>query len=128
MTALSQDRATSERDGRERSFTVATGSTIYAGSLVMLDGSTVKPGAVASSKIAVGRAENPAKAGETIKVRRGMFRWSNDTANGGNLRTQDIGTNAYMLDDQTVSRISTGRSIAGKVFDVEDSGVWVETT
>ena len=126
MTALTSDRATSQRDGRERSFTVASGVTIYAGALVMLDGATVKPGAVASNKRAVGRAEADATAGDTVKVRRGVFRWANDTATNGNLRTQDIGQDAYILDDQTVSRIATSRTVAGKVFDVEDNGVWVE--
>ena len=131
MPALSAERDTPQRDGGTREIKVAASVTIYAGSIVMLDGAYAKPGAVAASKIPLGRAEetitNGATAGAvSVRVKRGVFRFANDTTANGDLRAQEIGSDCYIKDDQTVSRISTSRTAAGKVFDVDDDGVWVE--
>ena len=40
----------------------------------------------------------------------------------------DIGADCYIVDDQTVAKTSATntRSVAGKVFDVDAEGVWVD--
>ena len=40
----------------------------------------------------------------------------------------NVGGEAYVLDDNTVSLLATGRSIAGIIFQVDVTGVWVTTT
>lgn len=39
----------------------------------------------------------------------------------------DIGSDCYIVDDQTVAKTSGSatRSVAGKIFDVDAAGVWV---
>ena len=39
MTALTKDRMTSEREGRQVTDPLATGATVYAGSMYVLDAS-----------------------------------------------------------------------------------------
>ena len=40
----------------------------------------------------------------------------------------DIGSDCFIVDDQTVAKTSATntRSVAGKVFDVDADGVWVD--
>jgi hypothetical protein len=56
----------------------------------------------------------------------GTFRYENSVA--ADLITRaDIGSDAYGVDDQTVAKTNGGatRSAVGKIFDVDDQGVWV---
>ena len=134
MTALTSDRNTPQRPGTDFSFPVAASTTIYAGSLVVLDGlGNAKPGGVATGLITVGRAErrvvNAGLAGaEVVPVQRGIFRWGNSAA-GDLITAAEIGDACYIVDDQTVAKTSAGgtRSPAGLVVDVDDIGVFVDT-
>ncbi|SFM68170.1 hypothetical protein [Thermodesulforhabdus norvegica] len=118
-----------------REFPVAAGKTIYAGGLVVLKNGYAEPGSTATGLVAVGRAEeyvdnSGGQNGDvTVRVRRGIFRYGNSADTDAITRT-DIGSQCYVVDDETVAKTDgTGtRSVAGKVFDVDDEGVWVEFT
>lgn len=134
MAALTKGRNTPERSGDARSLPVNGGSKIYPGALVAIDASGYAlPFAVATTLKSAGRAEELADntAGAhgdiNVRVRAGIFRFANSAA--ADLITRaDIGSDCYGVDDQTVAKTSgtNTRSIAGKVFDVDDQGVWVK--
>ncbi len=134
MTALTSDRDTAQRSGIDFSFPVAAATTIFNGSLVVLDAAgNAKPGATAAGLTAVGRAEarvvNAGAAGdETVPVQRGIFRWGN-SGSGDAITAAEIGDACYIVDDQTVAKTSAGgtRSPAGLVVAVDAQGVWVDT-
>lgn len=121
-------------------------TTIYAGGLVVVDGTTglAEPATAAASKVAVGVAEVPpaskiasdgsytstsVTSGSTgatyIQVRRGVFFFNNKAAD---LVTDAMlgQAKAYIEDDNTVRATATASSVAGRVIEVETSGVWVE--
>lgn len=134
MTALLMDRRTPERTGDRRQHPVKAGETVYAGALVALgaDGFAV-PMSTATGLIALGRcegrADNSIGANGDIQVMvgAGIYHFANSLA-ADEITTADIGTTCYGVDDQTVARTDgTGtRSAAGKVFDVDAKGVWVD--
>jgi|APLak6261664116_1056043.scaffolds.fasta_scaffold10739_2 hypothetical protein len=130
--ALNKDRNTPERDGVDVVHPVAGTKKIYAGALVVLNATGyAEPGSTATTLTAAGRAEEQvdnssgADGALTIKVRRGVFRFSNHT---DAVTRTEIGQSCYIVDDQTVAKTDgTGtRSVAGKVVDIDGSGVWVE--
>lgn len=92
-------------------------TTIYAGSIVMIDAGYAKPGATASSKLAAGRAAetktNSGSAGdESIDVEEGIFLFDNDS--GDALTQAEAGALCYIKDDATVCKTSTSKSAAGR--------------
>ena len=136
MTALSQDRATPQRDGNDRVLPVAANAVIHAGALVVVNAAGfAQPGdASAATHAAAGRAEEPVdntggRAGDvTVRVQRGVFRWAN-SAGADEIDNSHIGGPCYVIDDQTVAATNGAgsRSAAGTVFDVDAQGVWVIT-
>lgn len=133
MTALTQPCATPSEEGVRRQFPVAAGVKIYQGALVVLvAGGWASPGAAATGLIAVGRARctvdntGGANGAKSVEVDKGTFRWANDAANP--IAQANVGGEAYVLDDNTVSLLGTGRSIAEIIFQVDVTGVWVTTT
>lgn len=129
MTALAADRNTPSREGTLYEYPVAAATEIFAGSLVVLDASgDAAPGSTATGLVAVGRAEeyvnNPGAAGaERVRVRAGTFAW----VNGDTITKAHIGDTAYITDDQTVAKLGTSKSPAGRIVDVDSDGVWVRT-
>lgn len=130
MTALTADRDTPERAGKGFSNDVAASTEIFAGSLVVLDTSgNAEPGTTATGKVAAGRAKtyvdnsSGAAGDKTIVIEPGTFKW----ANGDSITKANIGDAAYIVDDQTVSKGSSGKSQAGIIVGVDSDGVWVET-
>ena len=133
MTALSADRMTPVRGDKEiHSFGVKAGAKIYAGALVVLNAGYAAPGSAAAGLIAAGRAEHYAdnSAGANgdinVKVRAGIFQFKNSAA-ADLIAVTEIGTDCYVVDDQTVAKTSNSnaRSVAGKVMGVDANGVWV---
>jgi hypothetical protein len=57
-----------------------------------------------------------------------VFRWEN-SANADLITQAEVGTDCYIVDDQTVAKTSATntRSKAGRVVSVDDAGVWVAT-
>lgn len=134
--ALSADRATPNRGaGLRRGLPVAASTRIYAGALACVSTSTgyATKGATATTLRAVGVAVEHADnssglAGDiSVQVERGVWLMLN-SASADQLTRADIGADCYIVDDQTVAKTSGSntRSVAGKVWDVDASGVWVE--
>lgn len=135
MTAITTERDTQRRLGHQVAYPVLAATKVLAGTLVVLTAAGyAQGGAVATTLKAVGMAQetadNTAGASGDIKVtvrRDGWFRFANSAA-GDLLTIADIGASCYILDNQTVAKTDgTGtRSVAGKVRDVDASGVWIE--
>jgi len=130
MTSLAGPRATPSEEGIRRLLPLAAGVTIYQGAQVVLNaGGWAEPGVSAAGLVAVGRAKTTvsnvggANGAAYVVVERGTFLWANDATNPVTLA--NVGQSAYVLDDQTVSILGTSRSLAGIVFQVDASGVWV---
>lgn len=134
MTALSADRQAPYKEGVEIPIPVGASKTIYAGSLVCIDGSTryAEAGSDASGKIFVGVAQQQVVdtsgvAGtETVTVRRkGLFLFNLSTT-----ATQaDVGKSVFVKDDQTVALAAnvTYAIYCGAIAAIESSTqVWVE--
>ena len=133
MAALTADRHTPMKDGELISVPVAAGKKIYAGALVVSKGGYAAPGEKADSGIAyLGRAEEQvdnsggAAAAKSVLVRRNRaFKWAN--ASSGAVTQAEVGSAAYILDDQTVTKTAAGatKTDPAVVLGVDDDGVWV---
>jgi hypothetical protein len=123
MPSLTEDRNTPRRGA-----TVQVGDTvaaaIMAGAMYTLDATgAAKPSVAADKKPVRAVATCRAAVGDSlVRGERSTFRFDN-SAGAAEIKRADIGANAYVADDHTVSK--TGSSIAGEVIDVDDVGVWV---
>ena len=133
MAALTADRNTPRAQGDLLELPMKGATTIFAGSLACLTAAGFAvPGSVATTLLAVGRAEEQktndgADGAATIKIRRGAFRFANSAA-GDAITWADYGKQIYVVDDQTVAKTNGGntRSVAGICRGVDAQGVWVE--
>jgi hypothetical protein len=130
--SLTAARATVQIEGKRRQFPVAANVTIYQGAQVMLLGGYATPGAPAVGGIGVGVAEETvsnvggAAGAVNIETRTGVWCFANYASDPVPL-TQ-VGQNCYIVNDETVGATngSNTRSVAGVVFNVDSSGVWVK--
>lgn len=131
---LTAGRNTHQRDGDLVSLKVAAATKIYGGGMVMVSatGYAVR-GQTGANLIYVGRAEATidnlagANGDQTVLVkRRKAFKWNNSSADP--ITVADLFKTAYVVDDETVARTanSGARSVAGKIIEVADDGVWIE--
>ena len=124
MADATQDISTHIRNENlaiARTLTVATGSTIYEGTLVGIDTGEAKT--ISTSKIVAGFAVKKAAAATTVTV------WYNvvmKIALSGAAVT-DIGTTAYASDNQTATT-TPNTAILGPIVDVETGYAWVHLT
>lgn len=134
--AMTAGRNTAEiLEGRTLTLPVAADTTIFEGSLIALDASGNAAMATKGENLtAAGRAEEyvdntgGAAGDKMVTVRRGVFKWDNDPATVNRVTKAHVLQNCYMLDDCTVTSLSTGSSVAGKVIGTDpDGGVIVET-
>ena len=133
MAALTQARNTAELHvgaihyNFERE--VASGSTVYAGSIAAQNSSgKAVPAADTASLVVLGRAEKTVGGGGNALIRTGVFLFDNGTSSE-ELAAADIGSAAYIVDDHTVGKAGgTNHIPAGIVIDVTDEGVAVEIT
>lgn len=136
MTALAQERDTQRRAGDLAAGPVAAATKIFAGSMVCAQtgAAFLTKGATATTLRGVGvadeTADNTAGAAGAINVkyrRDGWFRFANSAA-GDLITLVDVGADCYIVDDQTVAKTNgtATRSVAGKVRDVDATGVWIE--
>lgn len=106
--------------------TVEAGGTIYEGGMVAINssGKAVAAAVTAGYKV-VGRAENAAKSGEKVKIRRGVFGWDNNTTNA--VVATDVGKPAYVVDDHTVTATAGGSGatniVAGIIKGLDENGL-----
>ena len=130
MSALTEARDTREIAAGgvhyTREFTVATGSTVYAGAITAVNSSGKAIPATSSGAITVvGRAENTATGGEAVKTRSGMFLYN--PVSSGAISVTDLNKKCYVVDDHTVTLTSgTSAVVAGVVRDVVSGGVVTE--
>ena len=133
-TALTADRTSPTRTG-DYVAPLQGSNVIFAGSIVAVDtnGLALPAANVADLKV-VGRAEVYSNntgdhylATRTVQVRRGIFQWDNGATN--NLTRANISDPVYAIDDQTVGRTNeaTNAVVAGRIVDVDASGIWVDT-
>lgn len=104
-----------------------TATTVYQGSLVCIDAGYAAPARTATGLIVMGRAESTvvnsgANGALFVTVRRGVFKWANADAVAA-----DLGKTLYANDDQTVSVVLTGKSVAGKLLQIDSDGAWCES-
>lgn len=135
MTATTLERDTQRRLGDQVAYPVLAATKVLAGTLVVLTAAGyAQGGAVATTLKAAGVAQdtvdNTAGASGDLKVtvrRDGWHRFANSAA-GDLITIADINANCYIVDNQTVAKTdgTATRSIAGKVRDIDASGVWIE--
>lgn len=136
MTAATKDRNTQEMaPGRSRAFAMAASAKVYAGTIAAIDAAgNVNKGITSTAIRAVGVFTQPydntggAAGAITAEVNRGVFGPFANSAAGDLIAAADVGADCYIVDDQTVAKTSgtSTRSVAGKVWQVDASGVWVE--
>lgn len=112
-----------ERKGRQAVFALAANEKVFEGEIGVINvaGAVVAATAAAGLK-AFGRIESVEDGKVTMK--KGCFKYQNSSSDA--LSAADIGSDCYIADSCTVCKTATGKSKAGKVFLVEDSGVWVD--
>ncbi len=129
MTSLTTDKNTPSRDEELVSYGVATAKKLFAGSIAVINASGyIQPGTIATGLIAAGRADeqvdNTTGADGAVSanvIRNKAFKWDN----AGDIVQADVGKKAYITDDQTVTAVSSGKSVLGTITDVDSDGVWV---
>ena len=127
MAALTGPRNTAKIDDpvipRTMALPVAAATTIYAGSIVCTNtAGYAVPGSTSTTLKTWGRAKNtivnPGAAGAmTVEIDRGAFPYNMGTA-GDAVTIADRGALVYVIDDQTVAKVATARSLAGLLLDV----------
>jgi hypothetical protein len=129
---LSAGRNTIEiQDGKTLILPVKANAKIFEGSLVALDAlGYAIAGNTAEGLIAAGRSEEfidntgGVDGAVSVKVRRGVFKYNNDDTDP--VTAQDIKKECYILDDETVTMLAVGTSVAGKVIGLDNDEVLVE--
>lgn len=134
MTALTQDRNTLRREGAQMEPPLAANARIFGGALVAINaagyavaGST--SASLTGAGVAERRADNTGGTAGAIRVRLSKLphQFGNSAATDA-ITLADLGKDCFIVDDQTVAKTDgTGtRSRAGRVFDVDADGVWVD--
>lgn len=133
MTALAQSKARRFEAWKHKSFTLASGSVAYKGGRACLNSSgKVVPASSATGLFAIGIFDEDVDATAadkpvSVDLEKELIVERFVNAGSGAVAATDVGSVAYMLDDQTVTMTSTGRSIAGRVWDVSATkGVAIE--
>lgn len=134
MAALTQGRNTKRRSGDRRTLAVAASVKCFAGAIATRDANgRTTPGATATTLRGIGVYERDVdnsggSAGAvSADIAVGIFAFGNSSA-GDLIARSDIGADCYIVDDQTVAKThgTNTRSVAGRIFDVDADGVWVE--
>lgn len=134
MTAATKDRDTQELGGRLRAAPIAANVKCYAGTLACIDASgNMTKGATATTLKCVGVFAQPydntggAAGAFMAEAKQGVFGPFANSAAGDAIALKDVKSPCYIVDDQTVALTSGGstRSVAGTIYNVDASGVWV---
>lgn len=132
MGNLTANRDTPEVGGRYLSLPVKGATTIHQGSLVAVDANGYAvPGKKAEGLAAAGRAEETVENLEgdgavAVRVCRGVFVFANTATAANKVGAAHVLRPCYIQDDQTVTTLATGASVAGLVIRVDNEGVAVE--
>lgn len=133
MAVLTSPRDTNELAGVRHMVLPMKGNVIiYQGALVALDATGhAIPAKTAAGLTAAGRAEETVAndgvdGAASIRVIRGVFVWDNTATAANKVTAAHMLKPCYMQDDQTVTTLAAGTSVAGLVVRVDDEGVAVE--
>lgn len=136
MTALQAERARSIEKFTYRQFTLDVGNKAYKGGQAVIDLSTGKcePGHDAETDLfAIGTFDETVDATSAAKLvnvnlgREVLAEWVVNGTAGDAIAITDVGNLCYFMDDQTVSKVATNRSVAGRIWDFSSTrGVLVE--
>jgi hypothetical protein len=135
VTAQSTERARSVEKFTYRVFTLATGNKAWKHARIGIDLSTGKlePMHAESDLLDIGVADETVDATSADKdlnvnlEREVIAQWMANGTAGDAVASTDVGKICYALDDQTVSILPIGKSIAGRVWAVSSTrGVLVE--
>lgn len=123
------ERNTQEREGAVFNYALAVGAIVSKGRIVMLDAGAAKPGSAIAAAKTVGIAQMSADqtAGDaSVNVKRGTFLLKN-SAGADEITAADVLADCFVVDDETVAKTdaTATRPIAGRIEQVEGSGVWV---
>jgi hypothetical protein len=131
--ALNKPRDTIECSGVLLSIPVAANAVLFAGALAAVNATGfATPGAVAATLKGAGRVEatvdntGGADGAKSVTIKRGVFKFKNHGADA--ITQADLLADCFIVDDETVAKTNGGntRSKAGKIVEVEATGVWVE--
>lgn len=135
MVALAAPRvATVQKLGPDRAVPLAANAVIWQGGMVQISAAALGVAAAATAAnvtigVALESVDNTGGAASamSVKTRRGIYRFANSAAADLIARTE-IGKTVYVVDDQTVAKTDNAgaRPAAGRCFDVDAQGVWVE--
>lgn len=134
MTLLADSKPRRFEIWKHKTFTLASGTKAFKGGRACLNTSgKVVPATSTTGLLAIGvfdenvdatAADKPVSIDLEKEIT--VERFANAT-DGGAAASTSVGSVAYMLDDATVTMTSTGRSIAGRVWDVSTTkGVAIE--
>lgn len=130
MTALSQDRDTLRREATGLDIPTAANVRVFGGAMVGINaaGLAVPAGANATRVLgtAITRVDNTGgiDGGPRARIDKRVACMSNSEGASA-ITLADVGKPCYAVDDQTVTK-TEGPCVAGKVFDVDANGVWVD--
>lgn len=139
MTALATKRVNKPYPLKLVELTLPSGigKAYHGGRACLRSDGKVVPASSAAGLLAIGKfITNPADAVDAtsadktvtvdLETEKQCEWWTNDSG-GGAVAATDVGKVCYMLDDQTVTMTSTGRSPSGRVWGVDSTkGVLVE--
>lgn len=119
--------------GMTHAYQGADSTQFWKGGIVAVDQADgkLKKGATATTLVCVGVCEETrlTGVGNTRKIRSktGVFGPFNNSAAADAIAADDVGKDCFMVDDQTVALTSgtNTRSKAGKIYDVDSTGVYV---
>lgn len=111
---------------------IAADTHVFAGTLAAADSAgRVVPAADSNGLRVLGRAEaevdnrDGAAGALGVLIKQGIFRFNNSETNA--VDPDDVGKVCFVEDDLTVAETSTHKVVAGRVVNVDDDGVWVDT-
>lgn len=139
MTAAVAERLRKARTGDHVNLAVKAAKQIYRGAMVVAIAGIAEAARAATTRaelltmmvqgLAVDSALGGAADGDVrVEIERGDVYCLANGAGGDALTIADVDQLCFVIDDQTVGKTSGGgiRPIAGKVTDVDSSGVWVD--
>jgi hypothetical protein len=135
MAATTLDRNTRIQAGLKRFLPAAAGVVIPVGVIAAIDASgNLVNGATSTTQRVMGvtqdRIDNTGGLAGAVggDAHLGTFGPFANSAAGDLIGAADIGADCYVVDNQTVAKTNGGstRVVAGKVWAVDASGVWVK--
>ncbi|HRI82508.1 MAG TPA: hypothetical protein PLF88_08745 [Opitutaceae bacterium] len=129
---LTASRNTEERPGEIQHIPLAADTVVFQGGLTARNGDgRAVPAADAAGLKVIGRAEqtvdnSDGEAGAlAVNAKRGVFLFAN--SDDEPITAAHVGGYAFVEDDETVASDSDHKVKAGRIVDVEERGVWVDT-